>query len=110
MIAARRKVDVISAMGLPIAVGVVLAAQVIEGGSVRALWQPTAALVVFGGTAGAVLVSFRREAVVRTIAALLQAFGHRSPEREVEKTARRLVDYAVAARRKGLMTLEPELD
>lgn len=110
MSAARRKLDVMSALGVPIAVGVVLMAQVLEGGSVRSLWQPTAALVVFGGTAGAVLVSFRREAVVRTIAAVLQAFGHRSPEREVETTVRRLVGYAIESRRKGLMALEPELD
>jgi chemotaxis protein MotA len=65
---------------------------------------------VFGGTAGAVLVSFRREAVTRMIAALVQVFVHRSPERDVETTARRLVGYAIESRRKGLVALEPELD
>jgi len=108
--AARREVDVISALGLPLAVGVLLIAQVLDGGRVGALWQPTAALVVFGGTAGAILVSFRRQAVVRTIAALFRAFGHYSPEREVETTVRQLVGYAIESRRKGLMTLESELD
>lgn len=110
MISPRRNLDFISAIGLPIAVGVVLFAQVLEGGSVWALWQPTAALVVFGGTTGAILVSYRREAVAQTVKALLQAFSHRSPERELETTARRLVGYAVDARRKGLMTLEHEVD
>lgn len=104
------KLDVMSVIGLPLAVGVVLAAQVLEGGSVRSLWQPTAALVVFGGTAGAVLVSFRAEAVRRTVSAILQTFRHRPPEHEVEATARRLVGYAVESRRKGLVALEPELD
>jgi len=110
MSVARRRLDVLSILGVPIAVGVVLCAQTLEGGSVWSLWQPTAALVVFGGTAGAVLVSYRRDAVLRTIVAVWQAFGHRWPEHEAETTLRRLVNYAIASRRKGLLALEPELE
>jgi len=47
-----------SLIGAPMAIGLILVGQAIEGGSVRSLLQVAAALVVFGGTAGAVLLSF----------------------------------------------------
>jgi chemotaxis protein MotA len=106
----RRRVDAASLLGLPVAIGVVLFAQVLEGGSVRSLWQPTAALVVFGGTAGAVVVSFPLDAVVRTVVAVFEAFVRRTPAREMEATVGTLVSYAMESRRKGLLSLEPALE
>jgi chemotaxis protein MotA len=103
-------VDAASLLGLPVAAGVVLLAQVLEGGSVRSLWQPTAALVVFGGTAGAVVVSFPLDAVVRTVVAVFEAFVRHVPAREMEATVKTLVSYAMESRRKGLLALEPALD
>jgi chemotaxis protein MotA len=103
-------VDAASLLGLPVAAGVVLLAQVLEGGSVWALWQPTAALVVFGGTAGAVVVSFPLEAVVRTVVAVGEAFVRHLPVREMEATVKTLVAYAIESRRRGLLALEPALD
>ena len=47
----RRPLDYALLLGLPSALAVVLFAQALEGASARALWQPTAALVVLGGTA-----------------------------------------------------------
>ena len=52
------RVDFGSLLGGPIAIGLILVGQAIEGGSVRTLLQLAAALVVFGGTFGAVLLSF----------------------------------------------------
>ncbi len=93
---------------VPIALGVVLLAQVLDGGSARALWQPTAALVVFGGTCGAVLVSFSLQAVVHTVNALIDAFSKHKDD--IEPIAKRLVGYAMESRRRGILALEPELD
>jgi chemotaxis protein MotA len=104
----RRHVDTTSLVGVPIALGVVLIAQVLEGGSVRSLWQPTAALIVFGGTCGAVLVSFSLGAVVRTVAALRDAFG--KPHDDVEPLVKQLVGYAMESRRRGILALEPYLE
>jgi chemotaxis protein MotA len=106
----RRRVDVALLLGLPVAAGVVLLAQVLEGGSMRSLWQPTAALVVFGGTAGAVVVSFPIAAVVRTAVAVFEAFVTRAPAREMESTVKTLVSYAMESRRRGLLVLEPAVD
>ena len=104
----RRRVDATSLIGVPIGLGVVLLAQVLEGGSARALWQPTAALVVFGGTCGAVLVSFPLDAIVRTFQAVIGAFGRRKTD--VQPLVRRLVGYASESRRRGIVSLEPEIE
>ena len=53
-----RRRDMASVVGIPLTVAIVVGAQMLEGGSLRTLLQPTAALVVFGGTLAALLVSF----------------------------------------------------
>jgi chemotaxis protein MotA len=103
-----RRVDLISLLALPTAVGVVVMAQVLEGGSARSLWQPTAALVVFGGTLGAVLVSLPIDAVVMTIRAIVATFaGHGN---EVAPTISQLLEFATESRRRGVVALESRLE
>ena len=103
-----RRVDALSLMGVPLAIGVVLLAQVLEGGSARSLWQPTAILVVFGGTCAAVIVSFPMRAVRQTVRALAGAFAHEADG--VDPIVTRLVGYALDARRRGVVALEPEIE
>jgi len=102
-----RRLDLTSLAGVPIAIGVVLLAQALDGGSARSLWQPTAALIVFGGTFGAVLVSFSLQAVVRTVSAVVGAF--RGQTEAIEPIVRRLVGYAITSRRHGVLALEAEI-
>ena len=102
------RIDFISLIGLPLAIGVIVLAQVLEGGSARALWQPTAALVVFGGSSGAVLVSFPFEVTIGTIRAVIGAFRRR--KNEIQPAVRRLVAYAMESRRRGIVSLEPEIE
>lgn len=104
----RRRLDGVSLVGVPIALGVVLFAQLLEGGSAWALWQPTAALVVFGGTLGAVLVSVPLETVLRTINAVIDAFTTHTDD--IEPVVRRLIGFAMESRRKGILTLEREIE
>ncbi len=105
---AGRRIDLTSLAGVPIAIGVVLLAQALDGGSARSLWQPTAALIVFGGTFGAVLVSFSLQTVVRTVRAVVEAFrGHGDA---IEPLVKRLVGYAMTSRRNGVLALEAEID
>jgi chemotaxis protein MotA len=54
----RRSLDGGTALGVSLALLTVGAGVVLEGGRLRQLLQPTAALIVFGGTLGAVLVQF----------------------------------------------------
>ncbi len=105
---ARRPLDFGALLGLPLAIGVVLSAHVLEGGSARSLWQPAAAMIVFGGTIGAVLVSYPFVIVKRTLLSVWRTFGevHETPEKIVAQ----LIEYSHRARRKGTVALENDVD
>ncbi|HQZ37892.1 MAG TPA: MotA/TolQ/ExbB proton channel family protein [Vicinamibacterales bacterium] len=100
-----RDLAAIGSVGLIAAVMVL--AQVAEGGHVRALLQPTAALVVFGGSAAALLLSFPLAQLRRTATAVGKAF-RRIPKQDRALVAR-FEQYAVRVRRRGPAALEPEI-
>ena len=50
--------DKATVIGLVLGIGAVLGGQVLEGGSIHSIMQFTAAIIVFGGTFGAVFISF----------------------------------------------------
>lgn len=87
--------------------GAVLAAYLIEGGVLAALMIPSAALIVFGGTLGAALISFPMKEVTGLPKMIGLAFSKNaiSPEEIVP----RLVGFAEKARREGLLALEAEV-
>jgi chemotaxis protein MotA len=103
-----RRVDFLSFAGLPLCVGAVLAALALEGGNVRSLWQPTALLVVLGGTCGAVLAGYPIAIVRETLRAVAGAFADEVDD--VGALIEQLVDYSVQSRRHGILALEPELE
>lgn len=103
-----RRLELATALGLPAALGLVLLAQWVEGAPVRALWQPTAAMVVFGGTLAAVLVSYPAGLIRRTLRAVKESLFVRQ-----EPTGTLLADilnYSQIARRKGVIALEAVVD
>ncbi|MGC4086019.1 MAG: flagellar motor protein [Vicinamibacterales bacterium] len=105
--ASRRK-DIASVIGVPLTIAVVLGAQWLEGGALRTLLQPTAALVVFGGTLAALLVSYPVGVVRGTLRAAVRTFD--VPAEPDEQLVQRLTEYASRARRKGVGALEVEID
>ena len=54
----RRRLDLTSLGGIPIGIGLVLLGQGLADGALESVLQATAGVIVFGGTLGAVLVSF----------------------------------------------------
>ena len=50
--------DIATLLGIILAIGGILLGQLLEGGHVGSVVQGTAALIVFGGTIGAVAVSY----------------------------------------------------
>jgi chemotaxis protein MotA len=100
-------VDKSSFGGIVLAVGGIIAGLLLEGGNFRQILQPTAAMIVFGGTIGAVMLQF-------PLAVVLQAFGRLgsvfvNPQHNAHGTVQRLVDYAQKARREGIVSLDSEL-
>ncbi len=100
--------DLSTIIGIIVGFGFIIVGFILEGGTVGSLWGFSAALIVFGGTAGAVLISFplsdlRNLPKWFKIAFTGQSFG----SGEAYET---LVRFAEKARREGLLSLEQELE
>lgn len=103
-----KPIDLSLPLLLPVGIALVLAAQWLEAGTVAGLLQGSAALIVLGGTAGAVLVSFPFEDL-RAAAGALEGLLGREAE-PASSAITRVSRYAATARRKGVLALEPEID
>ncbi|HUA16180.1 MAG TPA: flagellar motor protein [Verrucomicrobiae bacterium] len=93
--------------GIALAVGGILAGLLLEGGNLRQVLQPTAAMIVFGGTIGAVMLQFPLPVVVQAVRRLGSVFAN--SKRTPQATIQRLVQYAQKARREGIVSLDAEL-
>jgi chemotaxis protein MotA len=80
----------------------------LEGGKIGQILQPTAALIVFGGTLGAILVQFPLT-IVRTAFRRL-AFIFIVPKSDPRGTIQAIVTTAHKARREGIVALDADLD
>lgn len=79
-----------------------------EGGALHSLWQPTAAIIVFGGTIGAVGISFPASTLKKLPKIMGIAFKKR-PDK-LSGMIEFFKGLAVKTRRDGLLSLESELD
>jgi chemotaxis protein MotA len=102
------RLDLLSIALAPLGVGVVIAAQLLDGSRLAALLQGPSALIVFGGTLGAVLISYRPAEVARAGRAALDAF--RAPDDDLDMIAATFVTLSIRAHRRGLPALEPDVD
>lgn len=103
-----QRLDLSSIAALGLIAFVVFAAQAFEGGQVRALLQPTAALVVLGGTAAALLLSFPLPVLLRTGRAV-RSVVRVTPEAE-QALVTRFEQYAARVVRKGVQSIEPDIE
>lgn len=101
------RIDFTSVAGIPLSLGLILIGQTLEGGSILSLVQLTAGLIVFGGTAGALLVSFTYAEVRLALEAWRIVFLWQGAPHE--KTIDTVIQYAVKARKEGILSLENDL-
>jgi chemotaxis protein MotA len=94
--------------GVVLAVGGILLGLVIEGGKVGQILQPTAALIVFGGTLGAVLLQFPLSIVIMAGGSLAGVFFARDDDPVA--TVHEMVGYAQKARKDGIVSLDNEME
>ena len=102
-----RKLETGTAGGLLVAGSAITLGLFLEGGRLAQVLQPTAAVIVLGGTLGAVLVQFPLSAVRLALAALRDAF--RASQINARGRMEQIVRLAMQARRQGLVSLDPEL-
>lgn len=100
--------QVTTIFGLLLGIGGILVGNLLEGGSTGSLIQMTAALIVFGGTAGAVIVSNRTEDLKTALSYLRHVFaGSETKERGL--VAKEIILSAQVARRESLLALEKQI-
>lgn len=100
--------DKSSVGGIVLAVAGILAGLFMEGGRLSQILQPTAALIVLGGTMGAVLLQFP----LATVAAAFRSLGRlfAAEPRTDSQLIKQLVLLDDKARRRGLISLDDDLD
>jgi chemotaxis protein MotA len=96
--------DLGSVVGLVCGLAAILVGNAIEGGHIEALLQPTAAMIVLGGTIGATMVSYPMPVFVRACKSMKTVFSEK--KREPGKLIEEIVEYAQKARRDGIIALE----
>ena len=94
--------------GVFVAIAGIAVGLYLDGGKPSQLLQPTAALIVFGGTLGAVLIQFPFETLFQALRSLKAVFWGED-DRGTE-LLNDLVRYAAKARRTGLVSLDSELE
>jgi chemotaxis protein MotA len=99
--------DAGSLAGILLALGGILAGLILEGGHLGQVLQPTAAMIVFGGTAGAVMLQFPLAIVRAAALRLVRIFLHR--DGGAEALLHQIVAFANKARRKGIVSLDQDL-
>ena len=100
-------IDKSTVAGIAIALTGVGVGLLMDGGKLAQVLQPTAALIVFGGTLGAVMVQFPLRIVIQAFVQLKDVFFASEPE--PDSLVQNLLRYAYKARREGILSLDAEL-
>jgi chemotaxis protein MotA len=93
--------------GLLLAVGGIVLGLILEGGNLGQVVQPTAAMIVFGGTMGAILIQFPLAIVLSAGRSLAHVLVE--PKDSARSMIEALVKYANQARREGIVSLDKEM-
>jgi chemotaxis protein MotA len=99
--------DKASIGGVALALAGIIAGLLIEGGNLGQILQPTAFLIVFGGTMGAVLLQFPLTTVFAAFGRLAHVFA--APRKQNMQMIRTLISFANKARRNGVVSLDADL-
>jgi len=100
-------VDKSSLGGIFLALGGIILGLLLEGGNLQQIVQPTAAMIVFGGTLGAVMLQFPLPVVLQALRRLGSVFVN--PKQRPQEMIQQLVQYAQKARREGIVSLDADL-
>ncbi|MGD0426533.1 MAG: flagellar motor protein [Candidatus Acidiferrales bacterium] len=103
-----RGIDKSSWAGIIIAAGGIILGLTLEGGKIMQIVQPTAALIVLGGTLGAVMLQFPLSIVLAAFGSLATVFFERDDD--PLHVVKEMVVYANKARRDGIVSLDRDIE
>jgi chemotaxis protein MotA len=98
--------DLATLAGIGLAMAGIIGGLILEKGSIQDVAQGTAAMIVLGGTFGAVLVTTPMAIVLRAFKGLGAVFFQ--PADDVQETIESLIQYAGKARKHGIVSLESD--
>jgi chemotaxis protein MotA len=105
---ARRRPDFSTLFGISLALGGLIGGLLLEHGNIQDIAQTTAALIVLGGTFGAVLVTTPLHVVLRAFRRLGDVFLDSAESHSA--VIDNLIWFASKARRDGIVSLEADAD
>ena len=99
--------DKATLIGLVLGIGAVVGGQALEGGNIHSILQLTAAVIVFGGTFGAVFLSYPFREVIGAFRGIKKVIKeHPQDPYEIIK---QITSYTNKARKEGILSLEKEV-
>jgi len=96
--------DILSIVGIAVAVIAILSGNMLEGGHIDQLFQLTAFLIVVGGTVGAVLLQTSLPVFWRSMVIVRWVFV--TPQIDLIETIDKIINWSQLSRREGLLALE----
>jgi chemotaxis protein MotA len=99
--------DKISIVGLLLGMAAILVGQVLEGGHISSLVQPTAFLIVMGGTVGAVMLQSPLPVFVNGLKMVKWVFV--PPAFRPDELIENVASWSHVARKEGLLALEAQI-
>ncbi len=96
--------DILTIVGLLLGFGAVLGGQLLEGGTMESIMQSTAAIIVLGGTIGAVMVNYSLPTFLHALKSAKKAIL--SPKADAEGIIKKIAELSGVARKDGLLALE----
>jgi chemotaxis protein MotA len=100
--------DIASVVGTLMGIGGVVGGQLLEGGHLNQIMQGTAAIIVAGGTLGAMFLSFPVQDVKRAFAMIPSIY--KNVNVDVRPTIDEIIRIATIARKEGVLAVESQRD
>jgi chemotaxis protein MotA len=100
--------DVISIVGVIVAVAAILGGQLLEGGHIGSLLQVTAFIIVIGGTAGAIMLQSSTSVFV--LGMRMARWVFQPPQVDPQAAIQQIIEWSATSRKGGLLALEPHIE
>ena len=100
--------DLASIIGTVLGVGSVVGGQLLEGGHIGQIMQGTAALIVVGGTMGAMFLSFPTQDIVKAFSLIPSIY--KNVDMDVRPAIEEIIRIATIARKEGVLAVEGQKD
>lgn len=100
--------DILSILGLVLAVVAIIGGSIVKGSGVAALWSAAAFLIVGFGTVAATFVQTPMSVMKRALG--IAAWIFRPPPIEPQPIMEKILEWSQTARKEGLLGLEPSVE